>query len=169
MFAGTYPSSDGRPSVPSGEPACIVVLQVPRSMSDVEAVQHLRYDLRWQAACGLGQNDPGSGPSLSVYFRCQPACSTQPDRIAEKVREVVAATGVLQGTASASPHTATLPLPKACIPPRPGSPPQPAVHDQRPRPSRSVSPVIATDGVMYVVTGVGPHREQWRDYVPDLP
>ncbi|MFF1374766.1 IS1182 family transposase [Streptomyces sp. NPDC058308] len=97
MFADMYPSSDGRPSVPPGELAGAIVLQVLHGLSDFETVQHLRCDLRWKAACGLGLNDPGFDPSLLAYFRRRLARSTQPDRIFEKVREVVAATGVLKG------------------------------------------------------------------------
>ncbi|WP_079036371.1 IS1182 family transposase [Streptomyces silaceus] len=97
MFADMYPSADGRPSVPPNELACAIVLQVLHGLSDFETVQHLRCDLRWKAACGLGLNDPAFDPSLLAYFRRRLACSMQPDRIFEKVREVVAATGALKG------------------------------------------------------------------------
>ncbi|MCF3103249.1 IS1182 family transposase [Streptomyces roseoverticillatus] len=97
MFADMYPSSDGRPSVPPGELACAVVLQTLHGLSDVETVQHLRCDLRWKAACGLGLNDGAFDPSLLAYFRRRLARSRQPDRVFDAVREVVAATGVLKG------------------------------------------------------------------------
>ncbi|MFC5144533.1 IS1182 family transposase [Streptomyces aureoversilis] len=96
MFVDMYPSSDGRPSVPPGELACVVVLQVLHSLSDVETVQHVRCDLRWKAACGLGLNDPAFDPSLLAYFRRRLSRSRRPDRIFDAVREVVAATGVLK-------------------------------------------------------------------------
>ncbi|MCD9146099.1 transposase, partial [Streptomyces albireticuli] len=92
-----YPSSDGRPSVPLGELACAVVLQTLHGLSDVESVQHLRCDLRWKAACGLGLNGGAFDASLLAYFRRRLARSRQPDRIFDAVREVVAATGVLKG------------------------------------------------------------------------
>ncbi len=58
MFADMYPSSDGRPSVPPGVLACMVVLQTLHGLSDIETVQELRCDLRWKAACGLCLHDP---------------------------------------------------------------------------------------------------------------
>lgn len=97
MFADMHPSSDGRPSVPPGELACAVVLQTLHGLSDVETTQHVRCDLRWKAACGLGLNDGAFDPSLLAYFWRRLARSRRPDRIFDVVREVVAATGVLMG------------------------------------------------------------------------
>ena len=96
MFADMYPSSNGRPSMPPQVLAAAVVLQALLGRSDFEAVQELRCDLRWKAACGLGLLDTAFDPSLLSYFRRRLARSTRPNRIFETVREVVAATGVLK-------------------------------------------------------------------------
>ena len=77
--------------------AVTVVLQALYGLPDYEAVQELRCDLRWKAACGLGLLDPGFDPSLLTYFRRRLARSGDPGRLFAKVREVVAATGVLAG------------------------------------------------------------------------
>jgi hypothetical protein len=53
--------------------------------------------LRWKAACGLGLLDPGFHPSLLTYFRRRLARSDDPGRLFAKVKEVIAATGVLAG------------------------------------------------------------------------
>ena len=97
MFADMYPSPNGRPSLPPQVLAAAVVLQALHGLPDFETVQELRCDLRWKAACGLGLLDGAFDPSLLTYFRRRLARSADPDRLFAKVREVVAATGVLAG------------------------------------------------------------------------
>jgi IS5 family transposase len=97
MFADMYPSPNGRPSMPPQVLAVTVVLQALHGLPDAEAVQALRCDLRWKAACGLGLLDPGFDPSLLTYFRRRLQRSGDPGRLFARVREVVAATGVLSG------------------------------------------------------------------------
>src|SRR6266536_1896730 len=77
--------------------ATVVVLQALQGLSDFETVQQLRCDLRWKAACGLGLLDGAFDPSLLTYFRRRLARSEEPNRLFAKVRQVVAATGVLSG------------------------------------------------------------------------
>ncbi|UIX32872.1 IS1182 family transposase [Streptomyces sp. GQFP] len=97
MFADMYPSSNGRPSLPPQVLAATVVLQSLQGLSDFETVQELRCDLRWKAACGLGLYDMAFDPSLLTYFRRRLRYSADPMRIFTKVKDVVAATGVLKG------------------------------------------------------------------------
>ncbi|TDD34619.1 IS1182 family transposase [Nonomuraea terrae] len=96
-FADMYAPVNGRPSVPPGLLASVVVLQALHGLSDEEAVAALRFDLRWKAACGLGLYDQGFDPSLLTYFRRRLARSSHPDRIFQAVRTVVEQTGVLAG------------------------------------------------------------------------
>jgi IS5 family transposase len=97
MFADMYPSPNGRPSLPPQVLAATVVLQALHGLSDFETVQQVRCDLRWKAACGLGLLDAGFDPSLLTYFRRRLARSDEPNRLFARVRQVVAATGVLSG------------------------------------------------------------------------
>jgi hypothetical protein len=97
MFADMYPSPNGRPSMPPQVLAVTVVLQALYGLPDHDAVQALRCDLRWKAACGLGLLDAGFHPSLLTYFRRRLARSGDPGRLFAKVKEVVAATGALAG------------------------------------------------------------------------
>lgn len=97
MFADMYPSPNGRPSCPPQVLSTVVVLQVLHGLSDVEAVQALKCDLRWKAACGLGLLDGGFDPSLLTYFRRRLQHSRDPHRIFTAVRQVVEATGILHG------------------------------------------------------------------------
>jgi len=97
MFADMYPSPNGRPSLPPQVLGAAVVLQALEGLSDFETVQALRCDLRWKAACGLGLLDRAFDPSLLTYFRRRLGRSDDPNRLFSKVRQVVAATGVLTG------------------------------------------------------------------------
>ena len=97
MFADMYPSPNGRPSLPPQILASTVVLQALHGLPDFETVQELRCDLRWKAACGLGLLDTAFDPSLLTYFRRRLARSDDPNRLFARVRQVVAATGVLTG------------------------------------------------------------------------
>jgi hypothetical protein len=97
MFADMYPSLNGRPSMPPQVLAVTVVLQALHGLPDYDAAQALRCDLRWKAACGLGLLDAGFHPSLLTCFRRRLARSGDPGRLFAKVKEVVAATGVLAG------------------------------------------------------------------------
>src|ERR1700728_2057354 len=97
MFTDMYPSPNGRPSLPPQVLAATVVLQALHGLSDFETVLELRCDLRWKAACGLGLLDTGFDPSLLTYFRRRLARSDDPGRLFARVRQVVAATGVLAG------------------------------------------------------------------------
>ena len=97
MFADMYPSPNGRPSVPPQVLAVTAVLQALYGLPDHDAVQALRCDLRWKAACGLGLLDPGFHPSLLTYFRRRLQRSGDPGRLFAKVKEVAEATGVLAG------------------------------------------------------------------------
>lgn len=97
MFSDMYPSPNGRPSMPPQVLAATLILQALYGVCDFDAVQELRCDLRWKAACGLGLHDRAFDPSLLTYFRRRLARSADPNRIFTRVKEVVAATGVLAG------------------------------------------------------------------------
>ncbi|MFD0887260.1 IS1182 family transposase [Streptosporangium algeriense] len=97
MFTDMYPSANGRPSMPPQVLAAVLVLQALYGVFDLEAVQELRCDLRWKAACGLGLYDTAFDPSLLTYFRRRLGRSSDPNRIFTRIQQVVAATGVLTG------------------------------------------------------------------------
>jgi hypothetical protein len=97
LFADLFPSSTGRPSIPADVIASVLVLQTLHHLSDREAIEALRCDLRWKAACGLALTDEGFHPSVLTYWRRRLEASDRPDRIFEAVGEVIAATGVVKG------------------------------------------------------------------------
>jgi transposase-like protein DUF772/DDE family transposase len=96
-FADLFPSGRGRPSVPAGVMASVMVLQVLHDYSDAEAAEAARCDLRWKAACGFPLDHGGFDPSTLVYWRRRLAASERPHRINGAVAKVIEQTGVLGG------------------------------------------------------------------------
>lgn len=97
MFADLFPSPTGRPSVPADVMASVIVLQTLHGLSDRDAVEALRCDLRWKVACGLPLADEGFHPTTLTYWRRRLAGSAAPQRIFVAVQQVIAETGVLAG------------------------------------------------------------------------
>ena len=96
-FADLFPSGKGRPSVPAGVMASVMVLQVLHDYSDAEAAEAARCDLRWKAACGFPLDHGGFDPSTLVYWRRRLARSRRPHRVNDAVKKVIEQTGVLKG------------------------------------------------------------------------
>ena len=97
LFADLFPSRRGRPSLAPEVCASVLVLQALHGLSDREAVEALRFDLRWKAACGLAVTDTGFDPSTLTYWRRRLAASTRPNRIFEVVAAVITETGAVAG------------------------------------------------------------------------
>jgi IS5 family transposase len=97
LFSDLFPSSPGRPSVPADVMASAMVLKELEGLSDRQAADALRCDIRWKVACGLALDDEGVHYTVFTYWRGRLARSERPDRIGEAVRSVVDASGVLTG------------------------------------------------------------------------
>ena len=97
MFADLFGSGRGRPSVPGDVIATVMVLQSLEGLSDREAAQAVRTDLRWKVAAGLSLTDEGFHPTVLTLWRNKLRASDAPERIFDAVRDVVTATGVLGG------------------------------------------------------------------------
>ena len=97
MFADLFASGRGRPSVPAEVIATVLVLQSLEGLSDREALQAVRTDLRWKVAAGLTLDDEGFHPTVLTLWRNKLRQSGRPERIFDAVRDVVTATGVLNG------------------------------------------------------------------------
>src|SRR3974377_933507 len=59
----------GRPSLPATRMAAVLALQALHDFSDRETAEAVRFDVRWEGACGLAIEDPGFDPSSLVYWR----------------------------------------------------------------------------------------------------
>ena len=97
MFSDLFPSARGRRSVPADVVATVMVLQSLEGLSDRDAVEALRTDLRWKVAAGLGLGDEGFHPTVLTLWRNRLRASAAPERIFDAVRQVVTDTGVLAG------------------------------------------------------------------------
>lgn len=62
IFADLFPSKKGRPSVPGPVAATVMVLQSLEGLSDRDAMERLRCDLRWKVAAGLTLDHEGFHP-----------------------------------------------------------------------------------------------------------
>jgi IS5 family transposase len=97
LFADLFPSGRGRPSVPADVVATVLVLQSLEGLSDRDAVQAVRTDLRWKVAAGLALDDVGFHPTVLTLWRNKLRASDRPERIFDAVRQVITETGVLKG------------------------------------------------------------------------
>jgi IS5 family transposase len=95
LFADLFPSRRGRPSVPAPVAATVLVLQSLEGLSDREAMERLRCDIRWKVAAGLALDHEGFHPTTLTYWRNRLRVSDRPERIFDAVRQVIAETGVL--------------------------------------------------------------------------
>jgi IS5 family transposase len=97
MFADLFPSLRGRPSIPAEVIASAMILKELEGLSDRQAGEALRCDIRWKVACGLALDDAGVHYTVFTYWRQRLKRSESPNRIPDAVRQVVDATGVLSG------------------------------------------------------------------------
>ena len=74
-----------------------MVLQALEGVSDREAVERLRCDVRWKAAAGLALDDKGFHYSVLSWWRSRLRRSGDPERIFDAVCGVVRGSGVLAG------------------------------------------------------------------------
>ncbi len=95
--ADLFSSRTGLPSLPADLVGGVLVLQSLYDLSDGQAADALRFDLRWKVACGRALDQVSFDPSTLVYWRRRIARSERPDRVLDAVAEVIAATGILRG------------------------------------------------------------------------
>lgn len=96
LFADLFPSRRGRPSVPAPVAATVMVLQSLEGLSDRDAVERLRCDIRWKVAAGLSLDHAGFHATTLTYWRNRLRVSDRPERIFDAVRDVIVQTGTLK-------------------------------------------------------------------------
>ena len=97
FIADLFGSGTGRPSLPADLVGSVLVLQALYDLSDGQAADALKFDIRWKVACGRSLAQVSFDPSTLVYWRRRIAKSDRPDRVFDAVAEVVAQTGILRG------------------------------------------------------------------------
>jgi len=95
--ADLFPSRTGRPSLPADLVGSVLVLKELFDLSDPQAAEALKFDIRWKVACGRSLTQMSFDPSTLVYWRKRIAASDRPDRVFDAVAEVIAQTGILAG------------------------------------------------------------------------
>jgi len=70
-FADCYSANRGRPSIPPSLLARILLLAYRCGLSDREAMEAVRFDLRWKVALGLPLDHEGFHPTSLVKFRAR--------------------------------------------------------------------------------------------------
>jgi hypothetical protein len=94
--ADLFVSRTGRPSLPADLIGSVLVLKELYALSDPQTAEALKYDIRWKVACGRSLTDTSFHPSTLVYWRKRIAASDRPDRVYDKVAEVITETGILK-------------------------------------------------------------------------
>jgi hypothetical protein len=97
FIADLFGSGTGRPSLSADLVGSVLVLQALYDLSDGQAADALKFDIRWKVACGRSLTQVSFDPSTLVYWRRRIAKSDRPDRVFDAVAEVIAATGMLRG------------------------------------------------------------------------
>jgi hypothetical protein len=95
--ADLFGSRTGRPSLSADLVGSVLVLQALHDLSDGQAADALKFDIRWKVACGRSLTQMSFDPSTLVYWRRRIAESERPDRVFDVVAEVIAQTGILRG------------------------------------------------------------------------
>src|SRR5277367_6143653 len=95
--ADLFPARTGRPSLPADLVGSVLVLKELSDLSDPQAAEALKFDIRWKVACGRSLTQMSFDPSTLVYWRKRIAASDRPGRVFDAVAEVIAQTGVLAG------------------------------------------------------------------------
>jgi hypothetical protein len=70
-FARCYADGMGRPSVPPAQLARVLLLAYREGIGDEQAMERLRYDLRWKVAVGVPLDHAGWHPTTLVRFRAR--------------------------------------------------------------------------------------------------
>ena len=70
-FVGCYDNTTGRPSVPPGRMAKLVLLQTYEDLSDRAALERMTFDLRWKAILGMELGEAPVGQATLVEFRAR--------------------------------------------------------------------------------------------------
>lgn len=97
FIADLFTNSTGRPSLPADLVGSVLVLKELYDLSDRQTADALCFDIRWKVACGRSLTQTSFDPTTLVYWRRRIASSERPDRVFDKIAEVIAETGILRG------------------------------------------------------------------------
>src|SRR3954469_1912291 len=96
-FAECYSAGLGRPSIPPSLLAKVLLLAYRDGLSDVRAMEALRFDLRWKVALDLPVDHPGFRPTSLVKFRARLLLHGKERVVFERSIELATELGLLDG------------------------------------------------------------------------
>src|SRR5689334_12421043 len=96
-FAECYSAGAGRPSIPPSLLAKVLLLAYRDGLSDVRAMEALRFDLRWKVALDLPVDHPGFHPTSLVKFRARLLLHGRERVVFERSIELATELGLLDG------------------------------------------------------------------------
>jgi IS5 family transposase len=94
-FADLFHPGRGRHSVPPSLLAKVSLLQRLEDVSDPEAVERVRCDMRWKVALGLPLGYEGFHSTVLVYFRQRLRASASPRRVFDRFKQVAEEAGLI--------------------------------------------------------------------------
>jgi transposase len=98
-FADCYCERQGRPSIAPSLLAKVLLLAYREGLSDVRAMEALRFDLRWKVALDLPVDHPGFHSTSLVRFRARLLLHGKERLVFERSLELAAELGLLEGAA----------------------------------------------------------------------
>jgi Transposase DDE domain/Transposase domain (DUF772) len=98
-FVDCYSSARGRPSIPPSQLAMVMLLQHRTGLSDEQAMEAVRWDLRWKVALGLPVDHAGWHPTSLTYFRARLLLHGKEGVALEDTLRLAAEIGLLDGAA----------------------------------------------------------------------
>jgi len=96
-FAECYSASQGRPSIPPSMLAKVLLLAYRDGLSDVRAMEAVRFDLRWKVALDLAIDHPGFHPTSLVRFRARLLLHGKERLVFERTLQLASELGLLEG------------------------------------------------------------------------
>lgn len=95
-FADIYCLNNGRPSVPPARLTKVLILETYEDLSDREALEMLRFNIKWKYALDVPLDYEGFDRSLLVYFRARLLINHKEKMIFKKTLEFARKAGLLK-------------------------------------------------------------------------
>jgi transposase len=96
-FSECYAARMGRPSIPPSQLAKVLLLQHRTGVSDEEAMESVRWDLRWKAALDLPVDHQGWHPTSLTKFRARLLLHKKEGLVLENTLTLARELGLLDG------------------------------------------------------------------------
>jgi transposase len=96
-FADCYAEGRGRPSIPPSTLAKFLLLAYRCGVSDRQAMEAVRFDLRWKVALGLPLDHEGFHPTSLVKFRARLLLHGKERVVFERSLELASELGLIRG------------------------------------------------------------------------